>query len=42
MCVSSLTYSVQLAYAKSQIEWARKNKEAWEEAKAEIHKIEEI
>ncbi|KAK7924064.1 PX domain-containing protein [Apiospora marii] len=30
-----------LAYAKSQIEWARKNKEAWEEAKAEIQKIEE-
>ncbi|KAK3368177.1 mRNA capping enzyme alpha subunit-like protein [Podospora didyma] len=24
-----------LAYAKSQIEWARKNKETWEEAKAE-------
>ncbi|KAK7940929.1 Autophagy-related protein 20 [Apiospora aurea] len=30
-----------LAYAKSQIEWARKNKEAWEEARAEIQKIEE-
>ena len=31
----------QLAYAKSQIEWARKNKETWEEAKAEIEKIDE-
>lgn len=30
-----------LAYAKSQIEWARKNKETWEEAKAEIDKIDE-
>ncbi|KAI6091150.1 hypothetical protein F4821DRAFT_227598 [Hypoxylon rubiginosum] len=30
-----------LAYAKSQIEWARKNKETWEEAKAEIEKIDE-
>ncbi|KAK8138264.1 hypothetical protein PG984_001644 [Apiospora sp. TS-2023a] len=38
---ATLTNSVQLAYAKSQIEWARKNKEAWEEAKAEIQKIEE-
>ncbi|KAI9047966.1 hypothetical protein LZ554_007768 [Drepanopeziza brunnea f. sp. 'monogermtubi'] len=30
-----------LAYAKSQIEWAKKNKETWEEAKAEINKIDE-
>ncbi|KAI0971718.1 hypothetical protein F4678DRAFT_72633 [Xylaria arbuscula] len=30
-----------LAYAKSQIEWAKKSKETWEEAKAEIEKIEE-
>lgn len=30
-----------LAYAKSQIEWARKNKETWEEAKAEVDKIDE-
>ncbi|KAI2630483.1 hypothetical protein GGS21DRAFT_203685 [Xylaria nigripes] len=30
-----------LAYAKSQVEWARKNKETWEEAKAEIDKIDE-
>ncbi|KAJ1335144.1 sorting nexin-41/42 [Microdochium nivale] len=30
-----------LAYAKSQIEWAKKNKETWEEAKAEIDKIDE-
>ncbi|KAF4628056.1 hypothetical protein G7Y89_g10099 [Cudoniella acicularis] len=30
-----------LAYARSQIEWAKKNKETWEEAKAEISKIEE-
>ncbi|KFY26898.1 hypothetical protein V491_01120, partial [Pseudogymnoascus sp. VKM F-3775] len=30
-----------LAYAKSQIEWARKNKETWEEAKVEILKIDE-
>ncbi|KAK1828427.1 mRNA capping enzyme alpha subunit-like protein [Podospora conica] len=28
-----------LAYAKSQIEWARKNKETWEEAKAERNKM---
>ena len=31
----------QLAYAKSQIEWAKKNKETWEEAKAEVEKIDE-
>ncbi|KAK3313407.1 mRNA capping enzyme alpha subunit-like protein [Apodospora peruviana] len=30
-----------LAYAKSQIEWAKKNKETWEEARAEVDKIEE-
>ncbi|KAI0202181.1 hypothetical protein F4808DRAFT_81526 [Astrocystis sublimbata] len=30
-----------LAYAKSQIEWARKSKETWEEAKSEIEKIDE-
>ncbi|TVY15265.1 Sorting nexin-41 [Lachnellula arida] len=30
-----------LAYARSQIEWAKKNKETWEEAKAEINKIDE-
>ncbi|OWO99047.1 hypothetical protein B2J93_6624 [Marssonina coronariae] len=30
-----------LAYAKSQIEWAKKNKETWEEAKAEINKIDQ-
>ncbi|KAI1816038.1 hypothetical protein GGS20DRAFT_539855 [Poronia punctata] len=30
-----------LAYAKSQIEWAKKNKETWEEAKSEIDKIDE-
>ncbi|KAI1330498.1 hypothetical protein F5Y16DRAFT_363337 [Xylariaceae sp. FL0255] len=30
-----------LAYAKSQIEWAKKNKETWEEAKAEIEKIDD-
>ncbi|KAK4169221.1 putative sorting nexin-41 [Cladorrhinum sp. PSN259] len=30
-----------LAYAKSQIEWARKNKETWEEAKVEVEKIDE-
>jgi tRNA A37 N6-isopentenylltransferase MiaA len=32
---------VQLAYAKSQIEWAKKNKDTWEEAKAEVNKIDE-
>ncbi|KAI1261124.1 hypothetical protein F5Y18DRAFT_402656 [Xylariaceae sp. FL1019] len=31
-----------IAYAKSQIEWAKKNKETWEEAKSEIEKIEEL
>ncbi|RFU34909.1 hypothetical protein B7463_g1378, partial [Scytalidium lignicola] len=30
-----------ISYAKSQIEWAKKNKETWEEAKAEVNKIEE-
>ncbi|KAK6079937.1 PX domain-containing protein [Seiridium cupressi] len=30
-----------LAYAKSQIEWARKCKETWEEAKAEVDKIDD-
>ncbi|TDZ30260.1 Autophagy-related protein 20 [Colletotrichum sidae] len=30
-----------LAYAKSQIEWAKKNKETWEDAKAEVNKIDE-
>jgi len=35
-----LTYS-QLAYAKSHIEWAKKNKDTWEEAKAEVNKIDE-
>ncbi|KAI0476757.1 hypothetical protein F4859DRAFT_61188 [Xylaria cf. heliscus] len=30
-----------LAYAKSQIEWAKKSKETWEEAKGEIEKIDE-
>ncbi|KAI3336747.1 hypothetical protein HD806DRAFT_16721 [Xylariaceae sp. AK1471] len=30
-----------LSYAKSQIEWAKKSKETWEEAKAEIEKIDE-
>lgn len=31
----------QLAYARSQIEWAKKNKETWEDARAEVDKIEE-
>lgn len=30
-----------LAYAKSQIEWAKKNKETWEEAQTEVEKIDE-
>ncbi|KAH8895021.1 hypothetical protein GQ53DRAFT_857245 [Thozetella sp. PMI_491] len=30
-----------LAYAKSQIEWAKKSKETWEEARAEVDKIDE-
>ncbi|KAG9246945.1 hypothetical protein BJ878DRAFT_494900 [Calycina marina] len=30
-----------LAYAKAQIEWAKKNKETWEEARAEVYKITE-
>ncbi|KAK7735320.1 Sorting nexin, cytoplasm-to-vacuole targeting pathway/endosomal sorting [Cytospora paraplurivora] len=30
-----------LAYAKSQIEWAKRNKETWEEARAEVSKIDE-
>ena len=32
---------MQLAFAKAQIEWARKNKETWEEARAEVDKIDE-
>ena len=36
-----LPNSLQLAFAKSQIEWAKKNKETWEEARAEVNKIEE-
>lgn len=32
---------LQLAYAKSQIEWARKSKQQWEEARAEVEKIDE-
>ncbi|KAI9731273.1 MAG: Sorting nexin, cytoplasm-to-vacuole targeting pathway/endosomal sorting [Claussenomyces sp. TS43310] len=35
------TDSQQLAYAKSQIEWAKKNMETWQEAKAEVMKIDE-
>ena len=31
----------QLAYAKSQIEWAKKSKQQWEEARAEVDKIDE-
>ncbi|KAI5465782.1 sorting nexin-41 [Mariannaea sp. PMI_226] len=30
-----------LAYAQSQIEWARKSKQQWEEARAEVEKIDE-
>ncbi|ESZ93527.1 hypothetical protein SBOR_6069 [Sclerotinia borealis F-4128] len=30
-----------LAYARSQIEWAKKNKETWEEAKTEVEKIDD-
>ncbi|PNY24738.1 Sorting nexin-41 [Tolypocladium capitatum] len=30
-----------LAYARSQIEWARKSKQQWEEARAEVEKIDE-
>ncbi|KAK0645911.1 mRNA capping enzyme alpha subunit-like protein [Cercophora newfieldiana] len=30
-----------LAYAKSQIEWAKKNKETWEEARLEVDKIDD-
>lgn len=30
-----------LAYAKSQIEWAKKNRETWAEAKGEVEKIDE-
>ncbi|CAK7217635.1 Sorting nexin, cytoplasm-to-vacuole targeting pathway/endosomal sorting [Sporothrix curviconia] len=30
-----------IAYAKSQIEWAKKNRETWEEARLEVDKIEE-
>lgn len=35
------TDSLQIAYAKSQIEWAKKSKQQWEEARAEVDKIEE-
>lgn len=33
--------SSQLAYARSQIEWAKKSKQQWEEARAEVDKIDE-
>lgn len=33
--------TLQLAYAKSQMEWAKKNMETWQEAKAEVLKIDE-
>jgi tRNA A37 N6-isopentenylltransferase MiaA len=36
-----LTCNRQLAYAKSQIEWAKKSKQQWEEARAEVEKIDE-
>lgn len=36
-----LTHIFQLAYAKSQIEWAKKNKETWEDARLEVNKIDE-
>jgi sorting nexin-41/42 len=29
----------QIAFAKCHIEWARKNKAAWEEAKGEIQNV---
>jgi tRNA A37 N6-isopentenylltransferase MiaA len=32
---------MQLAYAKSQVEWAKKSKQQWEEARTEIEKIDE-
>lgn len=35
------TNEPQLAYARSQIEWAKKNKETWEEARSEINKIDQ-
>lgn len=41
IAVIFLTLSLQLAYAKSQIEWAKKNQETWEEARAEVDKIDE-
>lgn len=34
-----LANTAQLAYARSQLEWAKKNKETWEEARAEVDKI---
>lgn len=46
-CVLNLTsrkadiFFFQLAYAQSQIEWAKKSKQQWEEAKAEVDKIDE-
>jgi len=32
--------SSQIAYARCHIEWARKNLDTWEEARAEVDKIE--
>lgn len=37
----TITDGSQLAYAKSQIEWAKKSKQQWEEARAEVEKIDE-
>lgn len=38
-CRTSLTN--QLAYAKSQLEWAKKSKQQWEEARLEVDKIDD-
>jgi hypothetical protein len=37
----SCTDFTQIAYAKAQVEWAKKSKQQWEEARAEVEKIEE-
>lgn len=36
-----LTGDEQLAYAKSQVEWAKKSKQQWEEARVEVDKIDD-
>ena len=41
LIILRITDGKQVAYAKAQVEWAKKSKQQWEEARAEVDKIEE-